>query len=161
MPFGSLSYQYLSSSRIFKVSGNYAKWWFITRQHRDVTDLEIAANPQKYIGDFGTPVDEFNSLCMTSCCFLCAALMLSILTLSTGSTNVFTREQDHYYGHQYRVVMKSYMFWVSTSSIHTCTLCIYVSADRFPKSHSAFVACPCYLLKLTLILNGRFVSRFR
>lgn len=106
------------------VSGNYAKWWFITRQHPEVTDTEILANQEKYIGDFGTPVDEFNSLCMTSCCFLCAALMLAIMTLSTGSTNVFTREQDHYYGHQYRVVMKSYMYWVrwAISLTIVCTI---------------------------------------
>jgi len=83
------------NGQIVKVERNYCKYWW-----------------DKQGDKTGTPVENFNWNCCVSIALLNIALMLSILILSTGSTNVFANEHDLQHGFQARSVMTVYLRWV-------------------------------------------------
>lgn len=83
------------NDRGVEVPRNYCKYWW--ERQGDKT---------------GTPVENFNWNCCVSIALLNIALLMSILILSTGSTNVFANEHALQHGFQARQVMKVYLHWV-------------------------------------------------
>lgn len=83
------------SVQTISVDRNYCKYWW-----------------EKQGDKTGTPVENFNWNCCVSIALLNIALLMSILILSTGSTNVFANEHDLQHGFQARQVMKVYLHWV-------------------------------------------------
>lgn len=98
------------------VTGNYALAW-AKRKLNFQGKLDEYTNPDGSLKGtvplFQTAVDEFNAVCVIGEGVCSAALIICVLVLGTGSTNIFTRDQDAgSLSHQYRTVIKSYLYWV-------------------------------------------------